>query len=229
MSEETASGDVAAPGWAAIDAACQRLYARQVPHQYTSRTAYELDSPSPLPAISVWEGRRPDHWHYVTYGLTELFEKTSPDPDISGFGFELTLRVPRREGEDAPPAWPLRTLQALGSYVLRAREGFDTGHRADLGGPLAPGTDTALTALVFVPDPLLGKVAGPFGSLLFLQVIGVTSDELAALERLDHEGVVHLFAELDFHGLTDLSRSSWFESPQKAPVLRRYQLGIRLD
>lgn len=218
-----------APGWAAIDLACQRLYGRQVPHQFTSQTAYELDTPSPLPAISAWEGQRPAHWHYVTYGLSELFEKTSNDPDVSGFGFELTMRVPRQTDEDVPPAWPLRTLQALGSYVLRTRKGFDTGHRADLGGPLAPGHATALTGLVCVPDPLLGKIDAPFGSLLFLQVIGVTEDELAAMARLDHEGVVHLMGELDFHGLTDLSRGSWLTHPQKAPIIRRYQLGILLD
>ncbi|WP_434421859.1 suppressor of fused domain protein [Nannocystis pusilla] len=218
-----------APGWAAIDAACQRLYARQVPHQYTSKTAYELETASPLPAITVWEGQRPAHWHYVTYGLTELFEKTSHDPNVSGFGFELTMRVPRAEGEDQPPAWPLRTLQSLGRYVLGSRKGFDTGHRADLGGPIAPGTTTELTGLVCVPDPLLGKITGPYGSLLFLQVIGVTPDELAAMERLDHEGVVHMMGEIDFHGLTDLSRESWLKNPQKAPVVRRYQLGILRD
>lgn len=223
------SEELNAPGWAAIDAACQRLYPRQVPHQFTSQTAYELDSASPLPAICAWEGRRPDHWHYVTYGLSELFEKTSPDPDISGFGFELTLRTPRAEGETTPPQWPLRALQALGGYVLRTREGFDTGHRADLGGPLAPDQPTALTGLVCVPDPLLGKLDGPFGSVLFLQVIGVTADELAAIARLDHEGVVHLFGELDFHGLTDLSRSSYLKDPHKAPIVRRYQLGILRD
>lgn len=223
------SDELRAPGWAAIDAACQRLYGRQVPHQFTSQSPYEPDSQSPLPAISVWEGRNPAHWHYVTYGLSELFEKTSPDPEISGLGFELTMRTPRGDDEERPPTWPLRALQALGAYALRARGGFDTGHRADLGGPIAPGVDTALSALVFVPDPLLGKITGPFGSLLFLQVIGVTADELAAIARLDHEGVVRCFADLDFYGLTDLSRSSWFQSPQKAPVIRRYQLGIRLD
>ncbi|HEY8378932.1 MAG TPA: suppressor of fused domain protein [Nannocystis sp.] len=223
------SEPVQAPGWSAIDAACQRLYPRQIPHQFTSKTAYDLEAPSPLPAITAWEGQRPPHWHYVTYGLSELFDKTSSVPDISGFGFELTMRVPRAEGEERPPAWPLRTLQALGGYVLRTRRGFDTGHRADLGGPLAPGHDTALTALVCVPDPLLGKIATPFGSLLFLQVIGVTADELAAMERLDHEGVVHMMGELDFHGLTDLSRSSWLKNPQKAPVVKRYQLGILVD
>lgn len=223
------SEEINAPGWAAIDAACQRLYPRQVPHQFTSQTAYELDSASPLPAICAWEGRRPDHWHYVTYGLSELFDKSSPDPDISGFGFELTLRTPRAEGETTPPVWPLRALQALGGYVLRTREGFDTGHRADLGGPLVPGQPTALTGVVLVPDPLLGKLDGPFGSVLFLQVIGVTADELAAVKRLDHEGVVHLFGELDFHGMTDLSRESYFKDPNRAPILRRYQLGILRD
>ena len=224
------SEELNAPGWAAIDLACQRLYGRQqVPHQFTSRTAYELDSRSPLPAISAWEGQRPAHWHYVTYGLSELFEKVSPDPAVSGLGFELTMRVPRRTDEDAPPAWPLRALQSLGGYVLRSGKGFDTGHRADLGGPLAPDQDTALTALVCVPDPLLGKIEGPFGSVLFLQVVGLTADELAAMSRLDHEQVVHLMGELDFHGITDPSRRSWLENPQKAPVVRRYQLGILLD
>lgn len=218
-----------APGWAAIDATCQRLYPRQVPHQFTSKTAYELESHNPLPAITVWEGQSPAHWHYVGYGLSELFEKTSHDADVSGFGFELTMRVPRAEGEERPPAWPLRTLQGLGGHVLRTRHGFDTGHRIDLHGPLAADIPTELTALVCVPDPLLGKTAGPFGSLLFLQVIGVTADELAAMERLDHEGVVHMMGELDFHGLTDLSRGSWLKNPQKAPVVRRYQLGILRD
>lgn len=220
--------DLEAPGWAALDAALQRLYPTQVPHQYTSQTAYEPGSASPLPAISVWEGSRPAHWHFVTYGLSELFEKTSPDPDVSGFGFELTLRVPRSEGEATPPAWALRTLQALGGYVLRTGRSFDTGHRADLGGPIAQGLPTALTCMACVPDAMLGKIAGPFGSVLFLQVVGLTADEMAAMQRLDYEGVVNLVRELDFHGLTDPGRASWFTDPNKAPVLRRYQLGIRL-
>lgn len=220
--------DLEAPGWAAIDAALQRLYPTQVPHQYTSPTAYEPDSPSPLPAITVWEASRPPHWHYVTYGFSELFEKMSPDPAVSGYGFELTLRVPRAEGEATPPAWGLRTLQALGGYVLRTGRSLDTGHRADLGGSIAHGVESDLTCLACIPDPLLGKISGPFGSVLFLQVVGLAPDELAAMQRLDHEGVVNLLRELDFHGLTDPARASWFTDPKKAPVLRRYQLGIQL-
>lgn len=223
------SGEAEAPGWAAIDAALGRLYPRQVPHQFASQTAYELDTPSPLPAIAVYEAVRPLHWHFVTYGLSELFEKSSSDPEVSGFGFELTMRTPRAPDEATPPTWPLRALQGLGRYVLGRRQGLDTGHCADLGGSIAQGQDSALTCLACVPDPLLGKIGTPFGSLLFLQVVGVTSDELAAMQRLDHEGVVHLLSELDFHGITDPSRGSYFKDPQKAPVLRRYQLGVLVE
>ncbi len=223
------SGQQDAPGWAAIDAALERLYPRQVPHQFASKTAYEVDTASPLPAIAVYEGIRPAHWHFVTYGLSELFEKSSGDADVSGFGFELTMRVPRGADEETPPAWPLRALQGLGRYVLANGRGFDTGHCADLGGPISPGVDSALTCMAFVPDPLLRKIDTPFGSLLFLQVIGLTSDELTAMQRLDHEGVVHLLGELDFHGLTDPARESYFNDERRAPILRRYQLGVLVE
>lgn len=230
MSQGTGeTGEQDAPGWAAIDDALGRLYPRQVPHQFASQRAYELDGESPLPAIAVYEAVRPEHWHYVTYGLSELFEKTSRDAAVSGFGFELTMRVPRVAGETEPPSWPLRALQGLGRYVLGTRSGFDTGHCADLGGSIAPGVESALTCLACVPDPLLRKIVTPFGALLFLQVVGLTRDELEAMQRLDHEGVVHLLAELDFHGLTDPSRGSYFADARKAPVLRRYQMGVLLE
>ena len=218
-----------APGWAAIDAALARLYGRQVPHQFASQRAYEPDAESPLPAIAVYEARQPEHWHFVTYGLSELFEKSSRDPEVSGFGFELTMRVPRGADEERPPKWPLQALQGLGRYVLGTGKGLDTGHCADLGGSIAPGMESALTCLACVPDPLLGKITTPFGSLLFLQVVGIHRDELAAMQRLDHEGVVHLLGELDFHAMTDPQRGSYFDDPNKAPVLRRYQLGVLLD
>ncbi len=94
---------------------------------------------------------------------------SADDPDVSGFGFELTLRVPRADGEERPPAWGVRLIQALGRYVLLSGEGFDSGHRADLGGPLVPGVATELRGIACVPDPALGKIATPFGTLLFLR------------------------------------------------------------
>jgi hypothetical protein len=49
------------------------------------------------------------------------------------------------------------------------------------------------------------------------------------MQRLDHEGVVHLLGELDLHGLTDPSRGSYFADEKKAPILRRYQLGVLVE
>ncbi len=225
-----------APGWAAIDAALGQLYPGQVPHQFASKTAYELTTPSPLPAIAVYEaaattvvGRRhPAHWHYVSYGLSELFEKTSPDLDVSGFGFELSLRTMKRDGETAPPAWGIRLLQALGRFVLNSGQGFDSGHRADLGGPLVPGATTELRGIAIIPDPSLGKITTPFGSLLFLQVVGLHGDEIEAMEEMDYERVVMMLGELDHFGRTELDRRSWVQDPMKVPTVRRYRLGIGL-
>ena len=97
---------VQAPGWAAIDRAVGRWFPGQTPHQFTSSRAYDLEGESPLPAITAWAGEDPAHWLMVTYGLTELFEKSAPDPTVSGFGYELTLRLPRVARALGSSEWP---------------------------------------------------------------------------------------------------------------------------
>jgi hypothetical protein len=216
---------VAAPGWAAIDRALAQLYPGQVPHQFASKTAYELESQSPLPAISVCEA--PGHWHYVTYGLTELFEKTSERADISGFGFELTLRLPRRADEAPPPAWALRLLQAIGGFVLAGHGPLDTGHVIDLGGPIDGGS-SVLTGVVLVPDPRLGKLATPHGSILFLQLYGLAPDEIEAMQAWDLARKVGLVAEVDPLAITDPARTPLREDRRTAPIFLRYATGVLL-
>ena len=219
---------VDAPGWTAIDTYVGSRYPGQTPHQFSSRTAYDLDSQSPLPAITVWESHGPPCWLYITYGLTELFDKSSPDPNVSGFGFELSMRVPRADGESQPPVWPLRLLQALGHNVLTTRSGFDSGHCIDLGGPMRPDAPTVLAGLVCVPDPFLGKFDGPFGSILFLQVVGLSRSELELFTDWELPEVVGAIAELDSSGLTDPARGDWMADEQKAKILRRYKVGLKL-
>lgn len=34
-----------------------------------------------------------DCWHFVTYGLSELYEKTSDNKEMSGFDMEFTFRL----------------------------------------------------------------------------------------------------------------------------------------
>jgi Suppressor of fused protein (SUFU) len=218
---------IAAPGWASIDTACATVHRGGLPHQFTSATAYELESPSPLPAICVWEASSPAAWHYVSYGLSELFEKSSPRADISGFGFELTFRLARAADEQLPPEWPLRLLQGIGHYVMSGHGELDTGHIIDLGGPLAPGT-TALRGVVCVPDAQLGQVDTVHGSVLFLQLVGLCEDEIAAMDGWDLGRKVGLVGELAPAGITDPDRRSWREDPRRAATFRRYELKVMI-
>ncbi len=234
MSEH--DGPVVAPGWDAIDRWVSAHFRGPTPHQFTSRTPYELDKPSPLPAITVWSTKAPPGWIYVTYGLSELFEKSSEDPDVSGFGFEFTLRLPtgpHGEQSEQPPVWPLRLLQSLGHHVLASRQGFDSGHAIDLGRSLVPPqsdgpSECSLTGLLCLPDPLLGKIETPHGSLLFLRLFGVTSDELDAMKDLELASLVACVGELDPAEVTDPARGSFLEHPDKSKIVRRYKLGIEL-
>lgn len=225
MSDASDRYPLDAPGWAAIDAAAARMYPGQVPHQFTSQTAYDLDSRHPLPAIGVYEALAPDHWHYVTYGLSELFEKTSPRPDLSGFGFELSFRLPRVE--ETPPAWALRLLQAIGHYVLSGHGALDTGHIIDLGAPLRPPEEPCtLEGLVCIPDPTLPKIQTPHGSVLFLQLFGLARPEIDAMQDWDLERKIGLVRELAPLGITVPERTPWPEDERRVPVYRRYALKV---
>jgi hypothetical protein len=235
MSDDARAGDddFYAPGWDAIDRFVGQHFGGQTPHQFSSRTPYDLDSPNPLPAVTVWATRAPVGWMYVTYGLSELFEKTSDDPAVSGFGFELSLRIPAGGSESTPPTWPLRLLQALGHHALSEGGGFDSGHMLDLGAPLVPEDSDGpqgcvLTGLICLPDPVLGKITAVNGSLLFLRLFGVTADELASLAELELGHLIACIAELSPLAITDPSRGSFVEDPERGKVIRRYRLGIGL-
>ncbi len=219
---------VAAPGWAALDTACATVHPGALPHQFTSATAYDLDSRNPLPAVCVWE-TLDRQWHYVTYGLSELFEKASPRADISGFGFELGLRLRRDIGAQRPPMWPLALLQGIGHYIMSGHGELDSGHIVGLGGPLAAGeAPSLLEGVVCVPDPQLGKVDTAFGSVLFLLLVGLTGDELGAMDGWDLARKVGVVHELASDGVTDPARASWRTDPRRSATFRRYALGVLL-
>src|SRR5688500_9386346 len=81
------------PVWAAIDGALARIYGDAEPHHWGTLHKWVLGGPDPLDGISVYPRDEPvPHWHYVSYGMTELYEKQSENPDESGWGFEFTFR-----------------------------------------------------------------------------------------------------------------------------------------
>ena len=119
--------DDEAPGWDAIDAAFARLYPGVEPAHFA--TARGIGLGDALQGISAFPAD--GHWHLVTYGLTELFEKESPYPQQSGFGYELTFRV-RRAGDEPPPRWALNVLEQIARTVVDGTD-YAAGHRLQTG------------------------------------------------------------------------------------------------
>jgi hypothetical protein len=178
--------DGEAPGWDAIEAAVARVVPAQQPLHWGTNTPPGQDGIYGLSAYRVDQ-----HWLLVTFGLTELFSKDSDELLISGWGFELTLRVPAAAAQ--PPVWALRLLQQLGRYVFSTGQPFDHGHRMDPAGPITGAPDTRLTALAFANDPQLATIDTLHGAVRFLTVIGITADELA---RMKATSTAHVLTEL---------------------------------
>lgn len=86
--------EIEAPGWDAIDKLCDKVYPNQKnPKHYGAMIKWRLGGSDPLDGISVYDGG--DYWHFITYGLSELYEKESEDKEWSGYGMEFTLKLKR--------------------------------------------------------------------------------------------------------------------------------------
>jgi len=215
-----------APGWDAIDAVLNKRYPGVEPFHYGTLISYRLGGPDPLNGVSVYACEEPaPHWHYVTYGFTELYEKEFENTEYSGFGFELTMRL-AREGEEQPPAWAINFLQNLARYVFSSGNGFQSGHHLDANGPIEAERDTPITAVAFAEDPELGQASSPFGKFQFLQVVGITADELDMIKVWNTRSFLDLAQKRLPLYLTDLTRTSLLED---AEIRAAAELGVRTE
>jgi suppressor of fused-like protein len=179
----------------------QRVLFPQAPNRFRSG--------GPLRQVAAhWLG---DHWHLITYGMSEMDEKESDDPEVSGWGFELTFRV--AEDPDQVPYWAVDFLTNLAAYVWRTGHPFALGHHLDLRGPIRLDADTAITAAAIAADPVLGTLDGPFGSVEFLQVVGLSAAELELCRAWKTDGVLELLGRQDQLLVTRLDRPEVIEPP----------------
>jgi hypothetical protein len=215
-----------APGWNAIDAALDRLYPDQKNPLHVAAVPHPPLGDGLIYGISAYRADDPPHWHLVTYGFSELYAKESRDPAVSGWGFELTMRLPRGEGEDQPPAYAVNFLFNLGRYVRGSRNPLGPGHVMDLNGPICIGADTAIRAAAFTTDPQLGTIDTPNGSVEFVQVVGITLDEYDACGDWHTARVLEILREVNPLLITDLARRSVFEDARAAA---RLEEGIDRD
>jgi len=182
-------------GWDAIEAAVAQVVSDPSPLHWGTGT---LPGQTGIYGLSAY--RADGHWLLVTFGLTDLFGQDE-GAEVSGWGFELVMRVPRT-GEQ-PPAWSLKLLDKLGQYVFGNEQPLASGHRMDPGGPITGEPGSRLTALAFAEDPQLPRIESPLGRALFLTVVGITGDELARMKATSTDQVL---ADLSPFLITDPAR-----------------------
>ncbi|GAC1332553.1 MAG: hypothetical protein NVSMB17_11800 [Candidatus Dormibacteria bacterium] len=192
-----------APGWRAVSEAMRRIHpGAPAPHHAATSRGEPRDTV--VWAIDAYRGD--GHWHLVTLGLTELWEKHSSDPDHSGWGFELTMKVPRDAAEDEPPGWAMNLLKVVGDSVFRTGQPLAEGSRLDIGAPVTGRLLSRLEALALTPDPDLPPITSPNGRVEFLLVVGITRGELEAMQSSSTAAVLAGIRADDPRLLTDPGR-----------------------
>lgn len=216
------------PGWDAIDDALRGLYGDAKPYHLGTIIKWSLGGPDPLDGISVYARTEPvPHWHFVSYGMSELYTKESEDPSESGWGFEFTFRLARDPAEETPPVWAANFLQNLGRYVFKSGNWFEPGHHMNVNGPIAADRDDSeIRAVTFVVDPELGEISTPHGKVVFLQVVGLAEGEYEALRRWNANGLMEALAPHLPLLVTDVDRRSLLADPE---VARAVEAGVARD
>jgi hypothetical protein len=181
---------------------------------------WSLGGRDPLDGISAWKRLDPTpHWHFVSYGLSELYGKDSDDPLVSGFGFELTFRLACDPAEADPPMWAYSLMQNLARYVFDSGNALGDGQWMNTNGPIALTKETQLQSLAFILDPEVPAIDTPHGRVEFVQIVGMTLDEEAALKRWETRKLLETLLPHMPLWVTDLSRHSLLDEADVRTVV----------
>ncbi len=194
----------------------QQVYQGQVPAFRPSLLDKQLSGREPLTGIYVFHRPGPNaHWHFITDGFSDPTRKLAEEDDLSGCGFELTMRLkcPRDAEDTSPPEWVFGFLQNLARYVFSTGNLFDEGHYLDLHGPVMPTGRKKLAAIAISHDRGLREASLPTGGVNFLQIFGLTSDEFRSVRAWDTLGFFELIRSFNPQLITELGRSSYLRIP----------------
>lgn len=196
------------PGWQPLLEACTRHYPDQNPPMRAGDPGAHYGTR--LDCVLAFRALRPvPHWLFVSAGLSDLWAASPGTDGKAGMGFELTFRLadPFAERPDSePPQWPVNLLRRLGSYVFSHHATFDPSDFISMGSPLSEGSE--LCHLGVIEDPELGTVQLPGGKTQFLQMVGLTDDDLQDLLNWNPSRFLGLYQEVYPGGVTRPDRTS---------------------
>lgn len=178
--------EIGAAGWDAITDACEKIYPEQKnPKHYGTLIKWQLGGNDPLDGISIYDGG--DYWHFVTYGLSEIYDKETEDKEVSGYGMEFTFKLKKDnyEDEEAEIKCICGILQSIARITFTQGEVFNsyeylyTGQTQGIDAKM----QSHITGFITIPDTEIKSIATPNGKVDFVAFIGATNAELTALRN----------------------------------------------
>lgn len=173
-------------GWDAITNLCDKIYPNQKNSKhYGTLISWELGGNDPLKGISIYDGG--DYWHFITYGLSELYEKKSDVKDVSGYGMEFTFKLKKDnyENEENEIKCICGILQSIARITFTKGEKFNSYEYLYTGQ--TEGIDynrkSNITGFITVPDDKFHEINTQNGKVNFVEFIGVTDNELKAIQK----------------------------------------------
>lgn len=207
--KEEKTDSTQAPGWDAIENEAKRIYPDQDnPKHYAALIKWKFGGPDPLDGISVYDGG--DYWHFVTYGLSELYEKESEDMEWSGYGMEFTFKLKKGcyTDEEQEIQCICGLLQQIAQITFTSGEIFNPFEYLYTGQ--TEGIDARqisnITGFITIPDTKFSTLNTQNGRVEFVEFIGVTNDEVTAIKNKELD-VKTLYDKLD-SDVTDYKRKS---------------------
>lgn len=171
-----------AVGWLEIDKVVEGIYGDQKPRHYAPPVHYMVGGEDPLDGVSIYDSKKDMfHRHLVSYGMSELYyNEEAAGGEFSKWGFEFTFRLKPFAEDGDDPTWVVNLMNNLARYVIKSGKWFEEYHVIPANGPIRMNStaEINIVGVAFVSDPELGKVQTPHGEVSFLQMVGLTANEM---------------------------------------------------
>lgn len=208
-----ADDDDFAPGWDAIEEAFTEVYGDTNPEHFgtTMQSRAMFGGNEYLDGFSAYPSTK-GYSHVVTFGMSELYyDEESFGGEFSKWGYEMTIKLKDTDPKDS--VWAMNMMSNLARYTFQSKSWFEPGEyignandpqSINLGKP-----DSKITALLITSDTEVKGRDTIYGSLDFVQLVGITTDEFMKVKE-DKELVPVLLEKLraDYPDLeTDMDRT----------------------
>lgn len=195
-------------GWDYITNEAERVYPDQKnPQHYGTIISWKFGGKDPLDGVSIYDGG--DYWHFVTYGLSELYEKETDDPEYSGYGMEFTLKLKKGNVDEEKEIKNIvGTLQTIARVTFTKGELFLPFEYLYTGQTVGMDSEqkSKITGFITIPDTRFNTISTPNGKVEFIEFIGCTDSELKAIQNKEIR-VEELYKKIG-SDITDYSRDS---------------------